>query len=163
MPWPFYQTLDTAEEKVRHFWPFYRHAAYKGDESTHILWPLFEHSTVETAKSRTVRRRYLLIFSRETVYSREGDGEWREKSDFVRLWPLFSRESNAERDCLRTLELNPFRYSGGIERNWAPFWTLYERTLTPESSRHDALWGVFKWSFRAPKDPQKIENKESVP
>jgi hypothetical protein len=45
------------------------------------------------------------------------------------------------------LELNLIRYSGGVERNWAPFWTLYERTCTPDgTARHDLLWGLIQWT-----------------
>jgi hypothetical protein len=42
------------------------------------------------------------------------------------------------------LEFNLIRHSGGIERNWAPFWTLYERIERDGEIRHDALWGLLQ-------------------
>ena len=43
------------------------------------------------------------------------------------------------------MELSLIRYSGGIERNWSPFWTFYERNEQSGEVVHDALWGLLQY------------------
>jgi len=63
------------------------------------------------------------------------------------LWPFVTWQRTPTYSHLRTLELNPIRYAGGIERNWAPFWTFYERSETAEEIEHDALWGILNYRY----------------
>ena len=51
------------------------------------------------------------------------------------------QEENLSR--LRMLELWPVKDSAPIERNWAPFWTLYKRTNVDGLIRKDVCW--FAW------------------
>jgi hypothetical protein len=67
----------------------------------------------------------------------------------LRVWPFFTRVRRPGVSHFRALELNPVRHSGGIERNWAPFWTLYERSSLGGVVEHDALWGIINFRVSA--------------
>ena len=69
---------------------------------------------------------------------------------YTRVWPFWSRLRTPERTHWRVLELNPIRHSAAVERNWAPFWTFYEKTETKTESRWEALWGLLGGTRREP-------------
>ena len=45
----------------------------------------------------------------------------------------------------RFLSLFPIRWVDGVDRNWAKFWTFYERNENPVETRHSLLWGIIRW------------------
>ena len=55
------------------------------------------------------------------------------------------------------LELSLIRFSGGIERNWAPFWTVYERGEQGGRVAHDALWGLVQFRQNGRAEPTARE------
>ena len=70
----------------------------------------------------------------------------RPDDSYFRLWPLY--ESSRDRHGVshgRFLSLFPIRWVDGVDRNWAKFWTFYERDRTPVDTRHSLLWGVIRW------------------
>ena len=74
-------------------------------------------------------------------------------SKYWKIWPLMSWEQNFERSRFRTLELWPMRNTPGIERNWAPWWTLYKRVNEEGEVGHHLLWGL----YRQTKSPEQFE------
>ncbi|HQL51466.1 MAG TPA: hypothetical protein PLR91_09790 [Kiritimatiellia bacterium] len=153
MPWPFYQTHETwatATTKPslkRSYWPFYGNVAGDGDRRWYAAWPLMWHSSSESKNRRAERTRFFPFYAHETVCKTDKTGESYEAERYTRVWPFYAREATPERTRLRVLELNLIRYSGGVERNWAPFWTLYERFGAPDgTARHDLLWGTVQWT-----------------
>ncbi len=143
LPWPFYVRLDTATSRSRSYWPVYGSSQDGDDCRRYAAWPLMEAFALTAKGRRTERRRFFPFYAGETVSEQDKDGVWRETESYTRFWPFFSRQSDAGGDRLRALELSLIRYSGGIERNWAPFWTLYERCERDGAVEHDALWGLF--------------------
>jgi hypothetical protein len=63
---------------------------------------------------------------------------------YLRLWPLLSYERRGAESRLRALEPMPFRNPPPIERSWAPFWTLFERTVVGDACDTELLWGLFR-------------------
>ncbi len=49
----------------------------------------------------------------------------------------------------RMLDLWPFKHSGPIERNLAPFWTLYRREAAGDLWESELLWGLYRHRTRA--------------
>jgi len=153
MPWPFCQTHETwatATTKPslkRSYWPFYGDVTGEGDRRWYAAWPLMWHASSESKNRRAERTRFFPFYAHETVCKTDKSGTEYEAERYTRFWPFYAREQTPERMRLRALELNLIRYSGGVERNWAPFWTLYERTCTPDgTARHDLLWGLIQWT-----------------
>lgn len=142
LPWPFIKIDNSEQERKRIFWPIYGQAL--GEERTFYSggWILFTYEDVRMKDQHLERTRLFPFYVHETRSTRDTDGKDVERDDYVRFWPFFTWQRTPSYTHLRTLELNPIRYAGGIERNWAPFWTFYERSQTAEETEHDALWGI---------------------
>lgn len=144
LPWPFVETVRTPEQRKRSFWPFYGDVEREDERRWYAVWPLIEHFNLTSRGGRTERSRFFPFYVDETVYRKTADGGERAAERYTRLWPFGVREASDAGSRLRVFEFNPIRHSGAIERNWAPFWTLYERTERGGEVTHDALWGLFQ-------------------
>ena len=144
MPWPFYETVTTKTAKKRSYWPFY--GDLKSDEEQHCyaVWPLFDSYTLKKKGRREERSRFFPFYLREKIFENDKAGVEQLQETYTRVWPFYARETTPEGSHLRVLELSLIRTSGGIERNWAPFWTLYERVEQEKDVVHDALWGLLR-------------------
>ena len=73
---------------------------------------------------------------------------WTSRDDgYLRIWPFW--ESDPQEDGTldsRFLCLFPIRWVPSVDRNWAKFWTFYERRSSAVCTEHSLLWGIFKWS-----------------
>jgi len=147
MPWPFVKIDDSDTERKRIFWPFYGQAL--GEDRTYYSggWILFTYEDMRLKGQRFERTRLFPFYVHETTYRNDSNGKEMERDNYLRLWPFFTWQRTPNYSHLRTLELNPIRYAGGIERNWAPFWTFYERSETEEEIEHDALWGILNLRY----------------
>ena len=154
LPWPFYETRETWETRTtkaafkRSYWPFYGRETRGGDdERIYAVWPLYWSSSMAVKGRRAERRRLFPFYADEREYRVDDAGRETEAARYTRVWPFFVRETAPGRSRLRAFEFNLIRHSGGIERNWAPFWTLYERERCPSGTvRHDLLWGMLNWA-----------------
>ena len=70
---------------------------------------------------------------------------WAKGRGHFRLWPFWESEEEGEVTRSRTLALFPIRWVDSIDRNWAKFWTFYERTSSPVATDHSLFWGIFSW------------------
>jgi hypothetical protein len=143
-PWPFSETVVTPTSKKRSFWPWYGDFESESERRWFAAWPLIESFTLTSKGRRTERSRFFPFYVGQTVYESDASGAEHVKETYTRVWPFFSRVSGPEGSHLRALELSLIRFSGGIERNWAPFWTVYERIEKQDETVHDALWGLFQ-------------------
>ncbi|MDF7799380.1 hypothetical protein P4C99_07885 [Pontiellaceae bacterium B1224] len=146
VPWPFIQLAD-GEMKKRIFWPFYGKKELGTLSRQYWLWPLIWNNSTQYASHEQHRRKLVpFIHSQSDVVTEKtsqheiGDVT----SRYWKVWPLMSWERNQERSRFRTLELWPLRKTPGIERNWAPWWTLYRRTNVDGEIGHDLLWGAYR-------------------
>ena len=115
------------------------------------VFPLYEHVSLRQFKdgveSQAVTR---FLWRLVEVYS---DGEtrvfpfWTSKRGYFRLWPLWeeAEDERGEVSVARTLALFPIRWVDAIDRNWAKFWTFYERVKNPVCTDHSLLWGLISW------------------
>jgi hypothetical protein len=145
MPWPFVQVDNSDSERKRVFWPFYSQAL--GEERTFYSagWFLFSYEDMRMKKQRYERTRFFPFYAHETRYAKNDKGEEVEKEDYLRVWPFVTRQRTPDYFHWRTLELNPIRSAGGIDRNWAPFWTFYAHNETANETEHDGLWGILNF------------------
>ena len=73
---------------------------------------------------------------------------WTSRKDgsFFRLWPFYESERGADGVTRgRFLALFPIRWVPAVNRNWAKFWTFYEREETSSEISHSLLWGIIRW------------------
>jgi hypothetical protein len=157
LPWPFVQFQQTGDERSRTFWPFYSDRL--SDETRYFTggWFLFSREKSNLPSGRVERMRIFPFYVNESTYATDKAGAEYERENYLRVWPLFTRVRTPRLSHFRTLELNPIRHSAGIERNWAPFWTLYERSQLDGEVEHDALWGII--NFRLPAGDGALEKQ----
>ena len=72
----------------------------------------------------------------------------RRDDSYFRLWPFWESSRGADGVWRgRFLSLFPIRWVPAVDRNWAKFWTFYEREVTPGvETRHSLLWGLLRWT-----------------
>jgi hypothetical protein len=154
-PWPFVQ-LAGGEMKKRIVWPLYGKKSLGTLTREYAFWPLFWNNKT-TYAHHDQHRRFAIPF---VAYQSEVVTQKTEKyavgdvfSRYWKVWPLMSWERKDGNSRFRTLELWPLRNTPGVERNWAPWWTLYRRMNTNGEIGHHLLWGL----YRQTKSPEQFE------
>ncbi len=132
-PWPLVEFEATARRDRLSLFPFYERTvqrSYASKPSSEVTarfgWKLVELYPDET-------RVFPFWVSR-------ADGS------YFRLWPFW--ESKRGEDGVtraRFLSLFPVRNVPAVDRNWAKFWTLYERAEAETLVRHSLFWGLLRW------------------
>ncbi len=154
-PWPFIQLAD-GEVYKRYIWPLYGKKEHDAFTKQFFLWPLIWNGTTEYSAHVQHRRRLVPLFTYESEVGTKATDEHEVDEVFSRywkLWPLMSWERNEDASRFRLLELWPLRNTPGIERNWAPWWTLYKRTASDDETGHHVLWGL----YRQTRTPERFE------
>ena len=73
---------------------------------------------------------------------------WTKGRRYFRFWPFWSSEAVDERGEVvysRSLNIIPVHWIDAIDRNWSPYWTLYESRSNPIYTDHSLLWGIIRW------------------
>jgi hypothetical protein len=145
-PWPFIQLAD-GEMHKRVFWPLYGKKSLGTQTNQYWLWPFLWNNKTEYGCYNRHRRFIVPIFSYQAdVVTQAENGH--EVGDvtmrYWKLWPLMSWERRNEDSRFRMLDLWPLRHTPGIERNWAPYWSLYRRVRNNGEVGHHFLWGVYR-------------------
>ena len=134
-PWPIFEYESSRQRTRLSVFPLYEHIENRAyadgaalDEITRFGWRLVELLPDETR-----------VFP--FWVSRPDDA-------YFRLWPFW--ESAVGGDGVRHgrfLSLFPIRWVPAVDRNWAKFWTFYEREDRPGAeTRHSLLWGIIRWT-----------------
>jgi len=141
-PWPFLrlQRDEQQELTATHIWPFYGDRRAPGERSRYWLWPFIQHQRVVSGETEH-ERRYLLPFYYDFRKQHKG-----ERSVYRQIWPLGTWQRDARGKRLRLLDLWPGRDLAPVQRNYAPFWTLYEYRETERRREDRLLWGA--WHYR---------------
>jgi len=146
-PWPFVQKTKSETQDKFYLWPLWGRNQMNGGrlDRTFVLWP-FLWSDEDRHNNTVVKRKMALpFFYRHTKQIREPEipeEEWTAVSNGWKLWPLMSWRREGGLSRFRMLELWPLD-TKGIERNWAPLWTLYKRTESEGVIKKRFLW--FLW------------------
>ncbi|VGO22835.1 hypothetical protein [Pontiella sulfatireligans] len=145
-PWPFVQLADGVMYK-RIFWPIYGKKKLGTLTRQFWLWPIFWKTQVEFPDHLQERRFGVPFFYSQTdVMTKDALGfeEGEAASRYWKVWPLMSWDRRDGTSRFRTLDLWPMRNTPGIERNWAPWWTLYRRMDVDGEVGHHLLWGLYR-------------------
>ena len=160
-PWPFVELEKGVLRDRISFWPFYEQVwaypfakpgADSGErpppqEKTHRFgWKLIEDSVLENDTSKETRFSIFPFFTHEKRWVKGKDGSLTAVGSYWRVWPFWSRAEHRGRVRSRVLDLNPIRSIDAIDRNWAPFWTLWRMDEMPDgSSCQRFLFDFFWW------------------
>lgn len=142
-PWPFV-LIDHGPMERRAFWPVWGKKDTDGNRhSWYAIWP-FLGGYGQELPGQTFKSRYLVPFyysASRQLSDKKGVSE----SRYSRIWPLYSYRRQNEDAMLRIADLWPIQHGDAVERNWAPFWTLYTHKTRGESTENEILWGLAKW------------------
>jgi hypothetical protein len=151
-PWPFYRRdlaagKPEAEADKLQLWPFYGRQRQWHRESSYILWPFWLDGRFVGGDTEATTRGRLLLYWESTGRQRaNGHPAWQ----YRLLWPLWSQDRQGDAATTRVLALWPARRADAIERNYAPFWTLYRQERHGEGVSHELLWGLLQWRRQTP-------------
>ncbi len=157
-PWPLLQYVNSPDLQRLYVFPLAGRRRRGHDHSWFALWPLVSGQRTQRPREVLTRFRILPIWYYENVATRprekaavEGEPdtvtmkESESISRYMRLWPLGMYRREQEQSMLRIPDLWPLRQTPGIERNWAPLWTLYRRERAAERSLSEFLWGLIRY------------------
>ena len=142
-PWPFFRREHSAAADLPveqlHFWPFYGHIRRGTQETTSIAWPFFQ-TTTGSWQNGSVTDAVLNPFYQAGEKIEKGQQVERH----LQIWPLWRFEKEGDVSRTAVLDIWPYRHQTPIDRNFAPFWTLYTCERRATAVRHEALWGWLK-------------------
>ena len=183
--WPFFSHIDDREKKYREWelpwplivfargegktasrvFPFYSKAHSQYLESDFYFWPIYKFNRVHADPLDERRTRILFYLFQNVTEKNTETGKEKRRVD---LWPIFAyhRDFNGNNrlQILAPLE-TALPDNRGIERNWAPlwslwrsennlengatsqslFWNFYRRDTTPASKKCSLLFGLFQY------------------
>lgn len=151
-PWPLLEHYEDARENTWRGWRLWGIQRRGSRRAWWLAYPIIYGRSQQTPRLRKRSIRLWPFYTDEAVYSVSGTGAETLKSSFFRLWPFYSSTYEAGQGLRRrALELFPIHDVPAVERNWAPFWTLYTATRNPGSDEvlHELFWGLIWWRTRA--------------
>ena len=164
--WPFFEKLDSPTRERLSVFPFWEQItgySYGSDRTAEehtwrVGWQLVENTTLETKKTLEKRFNFFPFVTWERRWFGTKEGE--PKDSYLRIWPFWSSETVDGRTRSRTLELMPIRHVEGVERNWAPYWSLWEREDRPDGrTRYSVLFNFIAWQTGEKKVETKSEEE----
>ncbi len=144
-PWPFFRYgTGSREESVLFFWPFWGYTDSKDSNYAFFLWPCGLYLFSQTPESSERWLCMLPVYWSRKEYGKEPERVPEKR--FRHVWPLFSVQDDyaQKTSTIRGLDLIPFKRPGVLERNYNPFWTLFQVTNTEKGMSFDILWGLFR-------------------
>lgn len=156
LPWPLVEVLRSNVRDRVSVWPFYegvdsysyldRSKSSPEERTWRVGWKLVENTRLETKTILEERFSFFPFFTSERRFRKTVSG-MEETSSFLRVWPFYSASIENGLARRRVLDLIPIRHSGGLDRNWAPFWTLWESYDSPCGKTHHLfLFNFIPWT-----------------
>lgn len=148
LPWPLIRlTSGRYKEGVRVL-PLFADERVGAGRNRWYLWPLYKIEEIDSDYLYRRRDRVLFFLYSDLIESiKEPDSPPKRRRA---LWPLFQYESNQGVHHFSTLALlEPFfPDNGGIQRNWAPLWRLYQVRWDDRGNEISSLlWNLY-WKER---------------
>ena len=150
-PWPFVQYSRGDTDKL-YLWPLFGRKAMANERQWFALWPLVSgrRNDLPTATVRRFQALPLVFYESRHALQPVADGgsprpaQARAEARYFKLWPLVSYRREGDDSQLRALALWPLKQTPGIERNWAPLWSLYSRERAGDVRQTELLWGMVR-------------------
>ena len=147
-PWPLFERYRDRRESTWRAWRFWGMTHRGTRDGWWFLHPIVVSERQRT-ESRFVRRfRVWPFYVDEETVAYDIRGRARTQHRHFRVWPFYASDwHEGEGLRRRALALFPIREVPAVERNWAPFWTLYTATREPGSGEvlHELFWGLIWW------------------
>ena len=141
--WPFWYTVRSDERNVDSWLPFYSKAESKESVKSWYLWPVYRTESLDSPLFKQDRERLLYWLYSDNRESWPVDGTSRRK---VALWPLFfyTKDPKGTMSLSFPAPVEPVLDREGIEKNWAPFWRIYQQKWNDQGdSAASFLWNLY--------------------
>lgn len=144
LPWPFIQYSAGRTDKL-YVWPLWGRKRNEFGSYRFWLWPIVTSQDEGAGGKRTERLRILpFVYSdRESTVASNAPAQVTDRH--LSIWPLASYSRTGEESRFRSLCLWPLKNTSPVERNFAPLWTIFDRTRTERGVNTDVLWGLAHW------------------
>jgi len=149
-PWPL---VLIAKGEYRHglnILPFYGDVTTGTSRTRWYLWPLYRQQT--STLDTVIRTRQSLFYLLYTDLEEQVKGDRTIRSHRRLLWPLFGYyyKDGVSRFYTPALVEPFFPESEGVERNWSPFWRIYQTRWDQAGNRVSSLlWNLY-WRETGP-------------
>lgn len=146
MPYPFIGWARGEGKHANRFWPFWGKATNASITSDFTMWPVYTHRHINTPEVDRERMRILWFAYSDSRLTSPITGVERRRRD---MWPLFTwRKEFDGRESLKMLSLTEplIPDNHGVERSWAPLWTIYSNEKNPKTgaSSQSLLWNLWR-------------------
>lgn len=141
--WPFVRTIRGDTRTLDSFLPFYSRDERKETRKRWYMWPLFKHEEMDSAVFRQERDRILYFLYSDSLESWPKDGAEKRRSA---LWPLyvFNRDTRGIKSLSMPAPVESIVDREGIDKNWAPFWRIYQQRWNDQGdSAASLLWNLY--------------------
>lgn len=133
-PWPLFGKGRGKDYTKDQYLPFFSTTKEGGTKDDAILWPIATFTDRQTADSHYTSARVLPLWY-------DVKEEWpkdKSRETYFHLWPLF-HTSKKRNGVEKTESLSPIwlRENDGWERNWAPFFWLFQTGKDKDGVRYD--------------------------
>ncbi len=142
-PWPFVR-LRRGDVHRTAFWPLWGRRVIGGRESGFYAWPIGSWERIDRVDHTVRIRRVAPFWYSEVHQAADASDQQPPAVRKVKLWPLFGYRREDDVSRLRIPELWPLRDMDGIERNWAPLWSLVRRSRHGDERETELLWGLYR-------------------
>lgn len=136
-PWPLLGHRKGKDLAGRTFRPIVSWESRRGESHVSYLWPLGWYQKNSRKGEEAMSLRLVPLFFREWEATRAG------RTSAWQVWPLAKYRNDVKEGHLELPSIFPFRYHAELERNFGPFFRLFEYRRTSEGLRS---WRVL-WRF----------------
>jgi hypothetical protein len=146
MPWPFIVVARGTGKTTTRVFPLFSRAHNDTLESDFYLWPFYKYNRVHADPLDERRTRILFYLFQNVTEKITETGKSKRRVD---LWPIFAyhRDFNGNNrlQIFAPLE-TALPDNRGIERNWAPLWSLWRSENNPQSGAgsQSLLWNFYR-------------------
>lgn len=163
IPWPI-ATYSRGAINTKRIWPFYSLKTEEDYQTGYLMWPLYGYKRFDFGDYVRTRTTLGLFIYKDITDTPTAEGGKSGKA--VHLWPLFSYRTKPDGESyFRFLSLletflpdNPPR-----ERNWSPFWRLFEWRMDKEGNQKSSfLWNTIR-AERTSDGAKKFELRPIIP
>ena len=141
--WPFWRQVRGENRNVSSYLPFYSREDGRETRKRWFMWPLYKYEEIDSDVFRQGHYRILYFLYSDNCEQWPKDGTERRRSAF---WPffVFNRDVRGTKSLSVPAPVEPVLDREGIEKNWAPFWRLYQQRWNDKGdSAVSFLWNLY--------------------
>ncbi len=148
-PWPFIQIERGKEYRKTYVWPLWGRKHAGNADSEFVLWPFVWNDHMERGKFHDHLVMVAPVYRHYVTMTEGRDGGPSNMTEHLeKVWPLMNWHLKNGTGRMRALDLWPIADNDHADRDWAPLWSLYDRSWRDEDLNSRLLWGLYRHQRR---------------